>query len=34
MFQKLKVFFMENIDAISASVAATLNGGDYRPYNA
>lgn len=33
MFQKLKVFFMENIDAIFASVA-TVYGGDYRPYNA
>lgn len=33
MFQKLKVFFMENIDTILASVA-TVYGEDCHPYHA
>lgn len=31
MFKKLKEYYMENSDAIAASIAF-LNGGDYRPY--
>lgn len=31
MFKKLKAYYMENIEAIAASMAA-LNGGDYRPF--
>ena len=31
MFNKIKAYYAQNIEAIAASLAS-LNGGDYRPF--